>query len=248
MNSSSSDDNPNSLELEHLSRLETIVQRGLDVDVEAGNALAEISDARLYRGAHETFAAYLRERWGMTPWRGLELIHAAEIAASARPDSNAPPPAAETPVRSPGGDGAGVLANLLEQARDEMGGDDVTAFDLRLTIHKRQPWAQSSPEPSPNPWRAGAPDPGPTLRQLRWLLAQSSGTIADVAHQLDAAADALDEDALEQLRFDLLVVDDELAAVKALLAAPVDWDAEYGRLIAGEIPAFDDDGEDDERE
>ncbi|MFL5864840.1 MAG: hypothetical protein ACJ780_29440 [Solirubrobacteraceae bacterium] len=247
MNSSSSDDTPDSLELEHLSRLEAIVERSLDVDVEAGNALAEISDAQLYRGTYDTFATYLRERWGMTAWRGLELIHAAEIADSARREPGGPPPITEMPA-PPHRDGARALANLWEQARHEMGGDDVTAFDLRLTIHKRQQWAQSPPEPSPVHWRAEVPESAPTLRQLRWLLAQSSGTIADVAHQLDTAADALDEDALEQLRFDLLVVDDELATLKAMLAEPVDWDAEYGRLLAGEIPAFEDATEDDERE
>ena len=42
---------------------------------------ATATDILAHERAHEqALATYLRERWGMTAWRGLELIHAAEIA------------------------------------------------------------------------------------------------------------------------------------------------------------------------
>lgn len=85
------------------------------------------------------------------------------------------------------------------------------------------------------------------VRRLRWLMAESSGTIAHIAHQLEMHAAELDDDAFAQLRDDASVLDDDLATLKALLLGPVDWDAEYGRLLAGEIAPFDAGyGEDDE--
>ena len=57
MRSPSPDNTLSSDEVEHLNRLEAIVQRALDADVEVGNAFANIDDAWLYRGTHQTFEA-----------------------------------------------------------------------------------------------------------------------------------------------------------------------------------------------
>ena len=65
MSSTNPDNTLTSAEVEHLDTLEAIVQRGLDADLQLGSALAEISDASLYRGTHQTFEAYLRDRWGL---------------------------------------------------------------------------------------------------------------------------------------------------------------------------------------
>jgi hypothetical protein len=70
--------------------------------------------------------------------------------------------------------------------------------------------------------------------RLRWLLAQSSGTIADAAHQLESHPFDVDDDAREQLRDDVLVIEEELAMLRALLDS-IDWDAEFGRMLRGEI-------------
>ena len=82
---------------------------------------------------------------------------------------------------------------------------------------------------------------------MGWLLTHSNGTIADVAHHLETRAADLDDDARQQLHEDVLALDEELATVKALLA-PVDWDAEHARLLAGEIPPFEDDADDEQNE
>jgi hypothetical protein len=42
---------------------ELIIQKGLQVFYEVGNALREIRDRRLYRKTHSTFEDYVRERW-----------------------------------------------------------------------------------------------------------------------------------------------------------------------------------------
>ena len=175
--------NPNntltSAEVEHLNKLEAIVQRGLDTDLELGNALAEIGDASLYRATHQTFDAYLRDRW--------DIVHTREQPAELKPG----------PRRTLGPP------------------SDLEAGEL--------------------PARLG------------WVLTHASGKIADVAHHLETRAADLDDDARQQLRDDLLALHEDLAPLSALLE-PVDWDAEHGRLLAGEIPPFQDDADDEQDE
>ena len=83
-----------------------------------------------------------------------------------------------------------------------------------------------------------APD---LLPMLRWRLSQAIGTIAEVAHLLEARASDVDERARKHLREDVLVLDDELGTLEALLAAPVDWNSEFRQLLGGELPPLDPD-------
>ena len=254
MSSSNSDNGRPSAEVEHLNKLEAIVRRGLDADVEVGNALAEINDTWLYRATHETFEAYVRDRWGMSPTLADELIQAAEAAGPppAELDRSAPPMQLPGRPIAPGRrDGPDGLAKVWERARREFGGEDVAAVEIRLTVHKRR----QPPPLEPHPWPAsdrtdeledGELEGGELLRWLRWLMTESSGTIANIAHQLETHATELDDDACDQLRDDVLTLDEDLAALKALLPAPVDWDAAHGRLIAGEIPPFEEESDEDE--
>ena len=82
------------------------------------------------------------------------------------------------------------------------------------------------------------------VRHLRLLLAESAGTIADVAYRLEKSTYAVDEHDRALLRDDVLQLDEELASLKAWLLAPLDWDAEYARLLAGEVPGIEDTEED----
>jgi hypothetical protein len=236
-------------EAEHLSKLEAIVQRGVDADVDVGNALAEIRDTALYHASHHTFEAYLRDRWGMSLQAGEQLIEAAEAAipppagADNRLPAARPPSGMPAPVRPDAGD---LLARIWEQTRQEFSGDDVIAVDIQLTVHRReQPRLVTPRHWSGLQGRAGSP-PGDLLRQLRWLMTESSGTLANVAHHLETRAAELGDDAWDQLRDDVLVLDEDIAALKALLIPSVDWDAEQGRLIAGEVPPFEDDPADED--
>jgi hypothetical protein len=123
--------------------------------------------------------------------------------------------------------------------------NDVTGLDIRLTIHTHEPAARTEPQRSPNTPQHSESKAGAPFSQLRWLLSQSSGTIANAVHQVETCGAELDEAACEQLRDDLLVLDEELAILKALLITPADWDADYQRLLDGEIPRLDPDTEDE---
>ena len=67
---------------EDLARLETIVDHGLTGFVQVGNALLEISDRRLYRETHATFAEYCATKWQMSARRAYQLCEAAEVVNS----------------------------------------------------------------------------------------------------------------------------------------------------------------------
>lgn len=250
MSSTNPDNTLTSAEVEQLDTLEAIVQRGLDADLQLGNALAEISDASLYRGTHQTFEAYLRDRWGISRAPDNQLIQAAELTDPSSTEADLPAPATEPkerPLAPVHGQGPEALANLWEQAFQELSDDDATAVEVRLTIHTRGHSAGVNSARWPIPRRPGESEVGKLVSWLGWLLNHSNGTIADVAHHLETRAADLDDDARELLHEDVLALDEELATVKALLA-PVDWDAEHGRLLAGEIPPIEGDADDEQNE
>ena len=66
-------------ERDRLSELEPIIERGMTSFVEVGTALLEISDRRLYRETHSTFAEYCETKWRMTARRAYQLCEAAEV-------------------------------------------------------------------------------------------------------------------------------------------------------------------------
>ena len=66
-------------ERDRLSELEPIIERGMTSFVEVGNALLEISDRRLYRETHATFAEYCETKWRMSARRAYQLCEAAEV-------------------------------------------------------------------------------------------------------------------------------------------------------------------------
>ena len=92
MSSTNPDNLPTRTEVEQLNKLEAIVQRGLDTDLELGNALAEISDASLYRATHQTFEAYLHDRWNIRRSPDDQLSRAAGIADPPSNDLELPAP------------------------------------------------------------------------------------------------------------------------------------------------------------
>jgi hypothetical protein len=219
MSDTNPDDTLTSSELEHLHRLEAIVGRSPDVDVEVVNALADIGDGRLYRGTHRTFKAYLLERWGIGRSGDDQLT---------------------APTRSSTAEGDESPTSAWEHVRRELSRDDVSAVDIRLTVHKRWRPAEFHTEAWAYPPAAAELNAGTPLERLRWLLTQSSGLIAEVSNHLEASPTDVDYNARVRLQDDVDVLDEELALLKMLLLGPVDWDAEYGRLLAGEIPPPDD--------
>jgi hypothetical protein len=247
MSSTNPDNILTSAEVAHLNKLEAIVRRGLDTDLELGNALAEISDASLYRATHQTFEAYLHDRWEIRRSPDDQLRQAADRADQPSSGRKVPAPRTEpeshavAPVRARGRD---WLSNVWEHARRAFGGEAVPAAHIRDTVHSREQTAELELEPRPTLGPPVDVEAGELLARLGWLLTHASGKIADVTHHLEARAAELDDVARGQLRDDLLALNEELATLTALLE-PVDWDAEHRRLLAGEIPPFRNDADDE---
>jgi hypothetical protein len=100
--------------------------------------------------------------------------------------------------------------------------------------------------PRVDPSVAAGPAEGELVLELRRLIAWSAGTIADVAHALESRAADLDKTARELLQDEVVALEIDLAALRARLADPVDWDRELEYLLAGEVAPFDDLADDDE--
>lgn len=66
-------------EQSELARLCKVVDEGLSSFLAVGTALVEINEGRLYRQNHETFEAFVKERWGISRQRAYQLMEAAEI-------------------------------------------------------------------------------------------------------------------------------------------------------------------------
>jgi hypothetical protein len=62
-----------------LSQLETCMQRGLEAFYQAGQALRQIRDKRLYRHNHDTFEDYCLARWKLTRPRAYQLMEASQV-------------------------------------------------------------------------------------------------------------------------------------------------------------------------
>jgi hypothetical protein len=142
---------------------------------------------------------------------------------------------------------AAVCESLLRQFDDDQAG----AAEIRLVVHKRGEVPTESTSGPPSRPDTDSPvdtDDQELLWELRRLLASSGGTIADVAHALERRGDEVDRKGRELLEDEVRAVEVDIAVLKTLLSDPVDWDAECGRLLAGEIPPFEGDGADDDRD
>ena len=65
-----------SIELQRLTDLEAVVERGQQTFKEVGEALAEIRDSELYKQTHWTFDDYCKDQWGWTKQNASLLIRA----------------------------------------------------------------------------------------------------------------------------------------------------------------------------
>jgi len=161
---------------------------------------------------------------------------------------------APDPIRLPGERAealAAVCEALLRQFDDEQSG----AAEIRVVVHKRDELpaellSGSRPEDAAPVDGEDEDEDDELLWELRRLLASSGGTIADVAHALERRGDEIDSRGRELLEDEVRAIEVDIAILKSLLSNPVDWDRECRRLLAGEIPPFEDgiadDGHDDE--
>jgi hypothetical protein len=242
-NSTNPEHNLTPAEIDDLNRLEGMAQQRLGSYLQVGHALTEIRDRQLYRDSHPSFETYVRERWGLSGANDDALSHTIIDA-----DARATPPAEGEQRTALRHKPCEALAQACEQTLSTIDGDARVGIEIRLTVRRHgdpdAPVHGQSLEPSGVAEAIG----DELLPTLRWLLTEATGTIGDVAHQLEIRATDVDDGAREQLRDDVLVLDGELAVVKALLLENIDWDSELGRLLKDDVPPFetDTDPEDDE--
>jgi hypothetical protein len=82
-----------------LARCEAVIEHGLKSFFEAGEALREIHDDRLYLQCHPTFEEYCRERWKMSRVHAYRLMQSAAVTRNLLPMGNIIP-ASERQIRS----------------------------------------------------------------------------------------------------------------------------------------------------
>lgn len=118
-----------------LAELEQIVAAGLQTFVDVGLALRAIRDERLYRDAHDTFEAYLDDRWHMSRSRGYRLIDGARVAELVSPIGDI---RNEAQARElvPLLDNPQSLVDVARELEVEFG-ERVTARDIRNVVAKR---------------------------------------------------------------------------------------------------------------
>ena len=219
------------------------LRRGLRAYLVVGNARSEQQHERLYRDAIGYTVATHQRRSIRRP--ATDQLAPPGAAANARStNTDIPAPAEDTQTAEPGSrlnDGSKPLTSGWNQALD-----NATAGDIRLIPYRHQRPVDPTREPAALPGPAASAHDGELVPRLRWLLTESAGTIANVAHELETRAAEVDDHARAQLQDDILALDDELATVQTLLGNKVDWDAETRRLLAGEIPPFQIDADDED--
>lgn len=89
------------VEQDELQRHEAVIERGLNIFVEVGNALTDIRDRRLYREQYGTFEDYCQGRWGIVASRARQLIGAAKTVTNVTQSVNGTisPPSNEAQAR-----------------------------------------------------------------------------------------------------------------------------------------------------
>lgn len=65
-----------------LAKYEAVIERGMRTIIEVGMAMKAIRDNKLYKGQHETFELYVKNRWECSKSRAYQLIEAAEVDAN----------------------------------------------------------------------------------------------------------------------------------------------------------------------
>ena len=170
-------------ERQRLEVCERTIERTLGSFLEAGTALAEIKESRLYRATHPTFAEYVRERWGMGKSRAYQLIGASEVVGemSTMVDVTLPRKALSTTVDKPANEAqARELAKVPVEARpavmqavsDATNGKP-TAAAIRRAAEKVAPPSANGERPS----EAGSGEPSedePAVDPVaEWAAAQS---------------------------------------------------------------------------
>jgi hypothetical protein len=242
MSSTNPEHNLTPAEIADLNRLEGAAQQRLGSYLQVEHAFAEIRDRHLYRESHPSFETYLRERWGLSSATRDPLLQTS-VGAEAR----ATPTAEGEPQTALPHRPCEALAMACEQTLSALDGDERLGIEIRLTVRRQGDPAAPKDGLNFDLSEVVGPMNDDLLPKVRWLLTQATGTLGEASHELESRAVDVDDGAREQLRDDVLVLEGELAVVKALLVELHDWDSEFKRLLRNELPPLDTDtGPEDE--
>ena len=137
-------------ETTRLLQLESIVTAGLDTFVAVGIALAEIQASKLYRAAHDTFDAYVRQQFQLSRSRAYEIIGSATTFEALSAMADIPLPQNERQARALTGLAPSEAAEVMVTAA---AAGPITA---RTIAAARNGSTVAVPEPSPLPGTAPA--------------------------------------------------------------------------------------------
>lgn len=138
-------------EQSELARLCKVVDEGLSSFLAVGTALVEINEGRLYRQNHETFEAFVKERWGISRQRAYQLMEAAEIksemSTSGLHQEIADEITSERQLRELSRVGTEALPDVVERVAEKCKSEGVkpTAKVIRSVVDE----AIGKPEPKP---------------------------------------------------------------------------------------------------
>lgn len=212
--------------LPSLAECEATIERGVRGYVEAGQALATIREARLYRETHATFEDYCRERWGWNRNRADQLITSA--AASLQLEgSGAPTPANEAQARELVGLPAEEAAHIMRTAAET--GQNITARIIRETrVQITQPKETQKETPMPAaPSRLAIPQPPkyggnrPKHNQVIGNVIVSAQGLCIVADEIQALDGSINNEEAASYASDLSRIIRSLKRVQQLLTKEV---------------------------
>jgi hypothetical protein len=137
-----------------------------------------------------------------------------------------------------------ALAEVCARLLQDLDGEEVRAAEIRFVVQKHD----HPGRPRLDPESADRVSDGELVLELRRLLAWSGGAVADVARALETRGAELDESARDVLREEIDALIADVDTLNLYLAEPVDWNTEFGCLLAGEVAPFDDPIEDEDDE
>lgn len=143
-----------------LASCEQRIERGLKTFIDVGQALAEIRDSRLYKGTHDTFEDYCRDRWGFSRQRAQQFTAAAELATT-MVDTGLPEPTNERQTRALAAVPEPERAEVWREANERTDGKP-TAKIVREIAEERATPAEPERKPlgdTQDPGPAAADDP-----------------------------------------------------------------------------------------
>lgn len=174
-----------------LADCEQRIERGLRTYVDVGLALGEIRDSRLYKGTHDTFEAYCRERWNFSDRRASQFIEAASVVPKIL-GTGLPAPVVESQARALAAVPEPERAEVWREAVDRTDGKPTAKIVAEVARERTAPETpatpsaaagSTSPEPAPRHLSV-APEPAPSTtaaRELAGEIARDSERRAVVA-------------------------------------------------------------------